>query len=427
MVFLHESSYVPFFLAITILEFAWEFYLSNRQLKCDRDKVAPPELALAGIEDETFQKAQIYNEDKRVFSMACSVLNTVFSIVSVLYFNQLVWSFVLTHYTSDYMTNEYSVSILFTILTGLVGLPLETCISWYSTFVIEDRHGFNKQTQSLFVSDLLKNQVLSMVLILLFVPIGIVFVRHTEYFYIYLWVVAQISIVGMMWLYPNIIAPMFNKYEPLKSEELREKIEKMAEANKFPLTKVYEVDGSKRSAHSNAYMYGFGKSKRIVLFDTLLKLDHEEIVAVLCHELGHWKYSHVLQMLSFISVYLLCTFYLFAQARSESFYVLRAFGWSIAPEGIPVVLEMQYIFLLLAPLAKLFGTFQVLLTRRNEFQADGFAVEQGYGPELCTALSNVHKDNLGAMSSDWLYSWFHHTHPPTIERLRFIKNLLKKE
>nr|AAB61028.1 A_IG002N01.21 gene product [Arabidopsis thaliana] len=268
--------------------------------------------------------------------------------------------------------------------------------SLYSTFVIESRHGFNKQTIWMFIRDMIKGTFLS---VILGPPIvaAIIFIvqKGGPYLAIYLWAFMFILSLVMMTIYPVLIAPLFNKFTPLPDGDLREKIEKLASSLKFPLKKLFVVDGSTRSSHSNAYMYGFFKNKRIVLYDTLIQQckNEDEIVAVIAHELGHWKLNHTTY--SFIAV----------QHTVIPLQHLVSFGLN-------------------------------LVSRAFEFQADAFAVKLGYAKDLRPALVKLQvrednnrtqtEENLSAMNTDPLYSAYHYSHPPLVERLRAIDGEDKK-
>ncbi|MBA0802332.1 hypothetical protein Gohar_012636, partial [Gossypium harknessii] len=243
------------------------------------------------------------------------------------------------------------------------------------------------QTIWLFFRDLIKGICLAIVLGPPIVSAIIVIVQNGgPYLAIYLWAFMFVLSLVMMTIYPVLIAPLFNKFTPLPEGELRLKIEKLASSLKFPLKKLFVVDGSTRSSHSNAYMYGFFKNKRIVLYDTLIQQckNDEEIVAVIAHELGHWKLNHT--MYSFIAV----------QHTVIPLQHLVSFGLN-------------------------------LVSRSFEFQADAFAKKLGYGSALRAGLVKLQEENLSAMNTDPWYSAYHYSHPPLVERLAAIDAADKKE
>merc|ERR1712032_596011 len=287
------------------------------------------------------------------------------------------------------------------------------------------------------ISDLAKSELLSYFFGGLLIPLLIWVVNSTgERFYLYAWGTCQTLIFAFMWIYPNVIQPMFNKFEELKDEELRKKICNLAAEHNFPLTKLFQVDGSKRSSHSNAYFFGFWKFKRIVLFDTLLKEDentkkklysHDEILAVLCHELGHWKFGHTTMMMVISSAHIFVLFFLFGQVMysgESSQAIVRQFGYA---ETKSVMVSMTIFMMMFEPTEKILQLLMTLLTRRNEFQADGFAVSCGRARPLVTGLKTLSKANKGDLNPDPWYSWYHHSHPPLVERLKPIMDAAKKE
>jgi len=348
----------------------------------------------------------------------------------------------------DVLDSEIIMSILFSfymsIFSTITGLPF----SIYSTFVVEERHGFNKQTPGFYAKDQVKKFVVGQVIQspILAGIIKIVF-WGGDYFFVYLWVFAVLMTLFLMTIYPDLIAPLFDKYTPMPEGDLRSQIEALAASVEFPLYKLYVVMGSKRSSHSNAYFYGFFKFKRIVLFDTLLEeaerlklktdedkeeekedekdepkkatgCNNSEIVAVLGHELGHWKMNHVLKNIVIGQVQIFLMFALFAYlSKSKPLYL--AFGFEDSqPVLIGLMIVLQYIT---APYSAVIGFLMSVLSRHFEFQADEFAANMGKAKDLKTALVKLNNDNLGFPIYDWLYSAWNHSHPPLLERMDALK------
>ncbi|CAL1273872.1 unnamed protein product [Larinioides sclopetarius] len=225
-----------------------------------------------------------------------------------------------------------------------------------------------------------------------------------------------------MTVYADFIAPLFDKFTPLPEGTLRTRIEELAKSISFPLKKLYVVEGSKRSSHSNAYFYGFYKNKRIVLFDTLIKTgcNNDEILAVLAHELGHWKLNHVLKNLIIAQVNLFLCFAVFALLfKNSSLYA--AFGFhDQQPVIVGLVVIFQYVF---SPYNEVLSFLMTALSRRFEFQADAFAKVLNKAADLRSALIKLNRDNLGFPVYDWLYSTWHHSHPPLLERIHALGKL----
>lgn len=215
-----------------------------------------------------------------------------------------------------------------------------------------------------------------------------------------------------MMIFPSFIQPLFNKFTPLEDGSLKKKIDALAVRLEFPLKKLFVVDGSKRSSHSNAYFFGFFNNKRIVIFDTLIeKSSEEEVVAVLAHELGHWYFNHILSNLLIVQSQLFVLFYLFSQlVKLPSLF--SAFGFTEQPLVIGFIL-FQFVY---SPVDSVLTFFMNWQTRSKEFQADAFAKKLGFSTELKSGLVKLQKDNLSNMNPDYLYSMYHHSHPPLLQR-----------
>ncbi len=321
---------------------------------------------------------------------------------------------------------EIYQSVIWMLLTTVISMTMNLPWSVYRTFWLEDRHGFNRTTPRTFILDLFK----SLVLTVIFTPpilAGIIWILlHTgPYMAVYLWAFMLTLSLVMMTVYPTLIAPLFNKYDPLPMGPLREKIEALATKLDFPLKKLYQIDGSTRSAHSNAYMYGFGGNKRIVLYDTLItQCTEDQVVAVLAHEMGHWKHGHT--RISFIgtNIIMACQLGLFSVMRfAPGLYASFGFPANQRP-ALAALLLFQ---LIIGPVDEVLSLLMNIVSRKFEFQADGFGVSLGYGKELKEALCKLDKENKGPPNSDVLYSAYHYSHPPLPERLAAIDAGMKKK
>jgi STE24 endopeptidase len=248
-----------------------------------------------------------------------------------------------------------------------------------------------------------------------------------KYFYVYVWVFLFIFSIIMMTLVPVVIMPMFNKYEPLPEGTLKTRIYALADQLKYPLTKLFVMDGSKRSSHSNAFMFGFGKNKRIVLFDTLLtQVKEDEILAILGHELGHWKLGHTLSNFVTTQVYTAAAFYFFALTYGST-DLYAAFGFNDPNRPAATIIALMLFFQTLwAPVDKVLSFVLTIVSRQNEFGADKFSVQLGMSRDLQSGLCKIHLENLGAMNPDPYYSAYHYSHPPLVERLRAMMKLDEK-
>jgi STE24 endopeptidase len=310
--------------------------------------------------------------------------------------------------------------ILYGVFSVILGLPK----SLYATFVVEQRHGFNKQTLGLFVSDTIKSLLIGIVI---GCPVlaGVISIMQAtgRDFALYVWGFMLGFQLLMITIYPTLIQPLFNKFTPLEEGEMKTAIDALAKRIEFPLTKVFVVDGSKRSGHSNAYFFGFFKNKRIVLFDTLLEQNtKEETLAVLAHELGHWKYNHVLKTLITSNIQSLITYYLFGFVLYYS-PLFDTFGFVGERPIVIGFLLFSYIF---APVDEMVGFLAAITSRRFEYQADNFADGLGYRAELKSGLIKLNKENLGNVNPDPLFSAWHHSHPSLMERLTALDKGAKK-
>eukprot|EP00566_Odontella_aurita_P014304 CAMPEP_0113568800 /NCGR_PEP_ID=MMETSP0015_2-20120614/24052_1 /TAXON_ID=2838 /ORGANISM="Odontella" /LENGTH=526 /DNA_ID=CAMNT_0000471385 /DNA_START=15 /DNA_END=1595 /DNA_ORIENTATION=+ /assembly_acc=CAM_ASM_000160 len=385
-----------------------------------------------------FQSAQSYGQDKINFSIFSNVYHLLEALAFLLVgFSPYMWDKSVEYGTAffgwDEETDEIKVTLIFLLLTTLVstvmGLPFEV----YQTFYIEKKHGFSKVTVKLFITDKIKSLLLSIAIGGPFVALLLQIIKWGgDHFYLYVWAFVFVFSVAMMTIIPVYIMPLFNKYEPLKEGDLKQGIFALADRVKYPLTKLFVVDGSKRSSHSNAYMFGFGKNKRIVLYDTLLKGDgkvrDDEVIAILGHELGHWKLKHTLINFVVSQLYFGAAFYGFSLSYgSDNLYA--AFGFDGLRDGriVPTIVALTIFFeTLWAPVDKVLSFLLTYESRIFEFQADKFSVDLGMSARLQSGLAKIHLENLGAMCSDPWYSAYHYSHPPLVERLAAMMELDKK-
>ncbi|KAK4415916.1 CAAX prenyl protease 1 [Sesamum alatum] len=418
--------YMEAVVGFMILVYLFETYLDLRQHTALKLPTLPRPL-LGVISQEKFEKSRAYSLDKSHFHFVHELVTIVMD-CAILYFGVLPWFWKRSGEFLVYAGLNAENEILHTLafLAGVMFWSQITDLpfSLYSTFVIEARHGFNKQTIWLFFRDMIKGIVLAIVIGPPIVAAIIIIVQKGgPYLAIYLWAFMLIVSLVMMTIYPVLIAPLFNKFTPLPEGDLRTKIEVLASSLKFPLKKLFVIDGSTRSSHSNAYMYGFFNNKRIVLYDTLIQQckNDEEVVAVIAHELGHWKLNHT--MFSFIAVQILTLLqfggYTLVRNSKDLF---QSFGFDTQPVLIGLILFQHTVI----PLQHLVSFFLNLVSRAFEFQADAFAKKLGYGVPLRAGLIKLQEENLSAMNTDPWYSAYHYSHPPLVERLAAIDEPDKK-
>lgn len=418
-------------LGSTLGQYLFDSYLDYRQHQFLLNYQPKPDTDEEGL--KTFQKAKEYQLAKSRFGFVSSAVDFVinfgtikFNILPKLY--SAVGS-ILSKFSSApvWLVGTTSQSIFLflgiQVLSSLVSIPLR----YYSAFVLEEKFGFNKQTKKIFFTDIIKEQVLSVVI---GAPVMAAFIKIIEYFgdsfFFYVWAAFFTFQIFMISIAPSLIMPLFNKFTPLEDGTLKTRINALAEKVNFPLTKLFLIDGSKRSSHSNAYFTGLPWSKRIVLFDTLIDTSSEdEILAVIGHEIGHWAKSHLLKTLVFSQANLSLIFLLFsAFFRNNSFYA--SFGFAPVARQ-PIIVGFMLFMDVLKPVECVMGFLSNMLSRKHEFEADAYAVNLDYGKDLCSALKVLAKENLSVEGADPLYSAYHHSHPLTPERISTIKKLVEQK
>lgn len=325
----------------------------------------------------------------------------------------------LWHYSGTLLTtpSETYQSLIFCGGKMLLDTAIEIPFSLYSDFVLEEKHGFNQKTIGLFIKDLFLSLMLQVVIGGPVLSTLIFLVRWGgDLFYIYVFAFVVVFYFVMMIVYPEVIAPLFNKYEPLQDGELKEGIEAVARRLKFPLREIKQIDGSKRSSHSNMYFYGLWRFKKIVVYDTLLKQPTSQIIAITMHELGHWNYMHTARLMFFNFSHIFAIFYLFKMFKDDA-SMFESFGYSKVDA---FVIGITLFSCLYTPIGVLMHIICNTITRSGEYQADNFAVIMGHGEELAKGLIEVHHNNKSMIHHDSLYSWFHFTHPVLFERIYAI-------
>ncbi|MFA7241948.1 MAG: M48 family metallopeptidase [Sulfuricellaceae bacterium] len=295
-------------------------------------------------------------------------------------------------------------------ITAVVELPLGV----YRTFVIDERFGFNKTTPALFIADLAKQLALGAVLgAPLILGVLWLMARMGENWWLYVWLGWMGFNLLVLALYPTFIAPLFNKFAPLEDELLKKRIEKLLGECDFHAQGLFVMDGSKRSTHGNAYFTGFGKSRRIVFFDTLLaRLSHDEIIAVLAHELGHFKHRHIVKRIVLIFAMSLVGLWLLGYLMAQAWFFT---GLGVATPGTAMALVL---FLLVSPVFTfLLQPLMSYYSRRHEFEADRYATQHARADDLVRALVKLYNDNAATLTPDPLHSAFYDSHPPAAIRV----------
>lgn len=310
--------------------------------------------------------------------------------------------------------------VCFMLVLTFVQNVLETPFSLYTTFRIERRYGFNTMTPRLWLSDFLKSNLISAILLAVVVSAALLLVRHSpELWWFWVWGFFFLFSITMIYISPYVIEPLFSKFEPLGDRELEEEIEHMLQKAGIRVKGVMQMDASRRSLHSNAYFTGIGRVKRIVLYDTLLKqMEHDELLAILAHEAGHWKKGHIWKRLILMETGALIVFLLAHQLIARG-GLPGLFGLPDA-SFVAQVLMVSFIFSVVSFPITPFGAW---LSRRNEWEADRFAAELSGTPRaLASALVKLSRENLANLHPHPLYAWFYYSHPPVVERVERLNN-----
>ena len=408
-------SYV--FLALLSLQVALEAWLSTRQLRAvrrHRDRV--PDAFAGRISPEAHRRAADYT----LALTRLAMITTSYSALLV-----LAWTLGGGLEALDRMWRQWSpgpilggtglILGLF-LINGLLELPF----SVYRTFVIEKRFGFNRTTPGLFVADLVKGVLLAALLGgPLLAAILWLMDRAGPLWWLWAWGLWFGFSLFMVWAWPTLIAPLFNRFTPLQDEALRQAVERLLAQCGFEASGVYVMDGSRRSAHGNAYFTGLGRHKRIVFFDTLLEqLDPPEVEAVLAHELGHYRLHHIRKrMLAMAASSLVALAALGWLGQQPWFHAGLGYHLPDPPAAVTLAL-----FLLAAPVVGYFlGPLMAWLSRRHEFEADAFAARLRGADTLVSALVKLYRENAATLTPDPLYSSFHDSHPPAPVRIHHLE------
>jgi STE24 endopeptidase len=389
--------------------------INLRHLRCHGSEV-PPGFAQA-IDAETLRKTTAYTLEKSRLALAESLLDSLLLLLFL--FGGLIG--VYDRWIASLSSSFIGSGVLFFLLLALAQALLDIPFNLYGTFRIENRYGFNTMTPGLWLADLLKSTAVATVLLSLVTAAAFAIVRFSPGFW-WLWVWGFFAAVSIFLMYvsPYVIEPLFFKFKPVKEEGLEDEIRMLMAKAGVQVSRVMQVDASRRSTHSNAYFTGIGRVKRIVLYDTLLaQMTHGEVLAVLAHEVGHWKLGHIRKRLALTE--------LAALAGCWLAYRLTAWGGLPGLLGLPsasFAAQLVILAFLGAIVAFPLAPLSSWLSRRDERQADRFARDLTGQPEaLATALIKLSRDNLANLHPHPLYAQFHYSHPPVVERVRELREM----
>ncbi len=398
---------------LSVANYFFEIILETFNLK-ERKKPLPA--VAEGIYDaEKYEKSMEYQKVQTQFGFISGAISFVVSIVFLAvggfgWLDQLLQPSI-----ADASFRALAFFGILFIVSDLIGTPFQ----WYSTFVIEERFGFNKSTPKIFVLDKLKGYALGAILGggLLYVLLLLITTLDNQFWWVF-WLVITVFMLFMNMFYTTLIMPLFNKLTPLEEGDLRAAIETYSKKVGFPLTNIFVIDGSKRSSKANAFFSGFGKKKKVVLYDTLIE-NHsiEELVAIFAHEVGHYKKKHIIG--SLVSSIIQTGVMLFIMSL---FIFNSSLSVALGANDLQLHLNLIAFAMLYTPISFITGILSNVVSRKNEFEADRYAIETTNLTDLPLALKKLSVDNLSNLQPHPSYVFFHYSHPPLLVRLAAMKS-----
>ena len=384
-----------------------------------RQKNHVPRVFQGTVDKEKFSKIIAYTADSTRFGIVEKLFDQALLLV-ILLTGLLPWFVeIITTWHIGFIGGGLVFFTIFAAISNLFDIPFEL----YSTFVIEDRYGFNTKTLKLWAIDWVKGMALSFILggIVIFFLLTLVFYIKNAWWF-FAWIVISVFELLIMWLYPVVIAPLFNKFEPITNMELQNKIATLMGKAGLAVKGVFQMDAGKRSKHTNAYFTGIGRIKRIVLFDTLLESHpDEEILSVLAHETGHWMKKHIIKQLVLLEMLSLIGLFIVAKLLNWQL-IYQTFGFSEQIKYIGLFL----VPVILGPLGYFMRPVGAALSRKYEREADDIAVNlMGTSEPMKNALIKLSADNLANLAPHPLFSWFNYSHPPPVERIERLENMME--
>ncbi len=398
---------------IVVISFVFDQVLDYINLKAMRPDI--PQEVMAFYDSEKYARSQAYHRELARFSFFSSTFSFLISL-GMLLLGGFGW---VDGVLRPLLDNQIFLALAFFGLLGIASDILSLPFQWYGTFVIEEKYGFNKTSVKTFISDKLKGYALGALLggALLAALLYLIETIGPD-FWIWFAVIAIAFMLFMNMFYTSLIVPMFNKLTPLEDGELKTAIEVFAKKINFPLTNILVIDGSKRSKKANAFFSGIGKRKKIVLYDTLIA-NHttEELVAVLAHEVGHYKKKHIIWSFVLSAIQIAFTLFILSLMVFNENLSL-ALGGQIQA----IHLNLLAFTILFSPISMVTGLFMNVYSRKNEFEADAYAKETYDGKALAEALKKLSVDNLSNLYPHPAYVFVHYSHPPLVERLERIEH-----
>jgi STE24 endopeptidase len=411
-----SSAFSVLFVVFLLLTLGLRYWLAGRHIRhVLRHRAQVPAEFAEKIPLSAHQKAADYTVAKTRFGLAGALWNTLVLTGFTLLGGLQALSTALLQATGPGMVHQILLVVAFAVVSGALDLPF----SYYRQFVLEERFGFNKMTLRLWVVDAVKGALVGAVIGLPLLWVVLTLMDRTgALWWLYAWLVWSGFQLLMMVLYPTVIAPLFNKFTPLTDDKLKDRIEGLMTRVGFAAKGLFVMDGSKRSAHGNAYFSGFGANKRIVFFDTLLsRLAPAEIEAVLAHELGHFKLKHIVKRIAVLFALSLAFLALLGWLKTQVWFYT---GLGVMPLlGQSNDAMALLLFSLVLPVFTFpFSPLTSITSRKHEFEADAFAASHSDARDLVSALVKMYEDNASTLTPDPIHSAFYDSHPPASVRIR---------
>ena len=412
------NSFAYVFLLAILLSTGVKLWLATRQISAVRKHRNQVPVAFEEeISLEAHKKAADYTAAKMKHARITALVDTVF-LIALTFGGLLNWCLSFAQdWSSSYILSGLIFFGLLTVISSVLQLPFDV----YKTFVLEEKFGFNKMTPGLFLKDFFLGLIVSGVIGSIFISL-ILWIMETSgsYWWINAWLLSIAFWFFMQYISPSVVAPLFNKFSPLENESLKERIESLLKKCGFQSSGLFVMDGSKRSSHGNAYFTGFGKTKRIVFFDTLIsRHEPNEIEAVLAHELGHFKLRHVQKLSIFLAASGFLFFWFLGVIQETSF---MHEGMNIGFFDSNAMLLAMFYFVL-PPFLFFVRPMLAAYLRKNEFEADEYASRHAPARDLIAALVKLYKDNSSTLTPDKVYSSFYDSHPGAMARINRLESL----
>ena len=409
--------YLIVVLAIIILDYLLELIIETLNLKHLNPEL--PEEFKDYYQEDKYTKSQKYTKEKTKLGLIQSTLSVIFIIPFILLggFNYI------DRFVRGFGSTEFITGLLFFLILMIASIILSKPFEIYDTFVIEEKYGFNKTTPKTFIIDFFKNLIVSIIIGCILISLILwLFGTFGEFAWLFTWGAITLFMVLLIFLYPAVIMPLFNKFTPLEDCELKETIKIYAEDHDLKMKGIYRMDASKRSSKTNAFFGGFGKFRRIVLYDTLIK-NHsiDEILTILAHEVGHFKLKHIIKgiLISILSIgFMLFILSFFINNKG----LFQAFGM----EHLSIYASIVFFMYLYTPISKVLSIGRNVHTRKCEYEADNFAVKTtNKSDNFITALKKLSVDNLANLTPHPLKVFIKYSHPPILKRIFVIRKFQK--